>query len=167
MVDNNNIGDDAYGFDNIDSSNSASDSDDSDSGGGGGSREYNSGGYEFDGGSGGGSDDFGVFNFCDGDYQPHATTSISLADDERKDAPSIQTICVAEGLRQVRHADSVVVTNPTTDEVEPSHPASDSLDFGDAGEGGNIHQECNPCNVEPHEQINAHRFHNLLLTVAI
>ena len=45
--------------------------------------------------------------------------------------------------------------NPTTNEVEPSHSASDSLDFRDAGEGGNIHQECNPCIVEPPDRINA------------
>ena len=32
---------------------------------------------------------------------------------------------------------------------------SDSLDFGDTGEGGNIHQECNPSIVEPPDQINA------------
>ena len=47
------------------------------------------------------------------------------------------------------------MTNPTTDAVEPSHFASDSLDFKDAGEGGNIHQECNPYIVEPPDQINA------------
>ena len=35
------------------------------------------------------------------------------------------------------------MANPTIDEVEPSQPVSDSLDFGDAGEGGNVHQECN------------------------
>ena len=46
------------------------------------------------------------------------------------------------------------MTNPTTDEVEPSHSASDLLDFGDTGEGGNIHQECNPCIVEPPGRIN-------------
>ena len=62
---------------------------------------------------------------------------------------------VAEGLRQVRHADSMVVTNPTTDEVESSQSTSDSLDFRDIGEGGNIHQECNPCNVEQPEHMNA------------
>ena len=45
--------------------------------------------------------------------------------------------------------------NPTTNEVEPSHSTSDSLDFGDAGEGGNIHQECNPCIVELPDRINA------------
>ena len=69
--------------------------------GGGGSREYNGGGYEFDGGSGGGSDDFGVFNFCKGDVQPHATTPVPPADDEPRDAPPIQTFSVVEGLRQV------------------------------------------------------------------
>ena len=58
-------------------------------------------------------------------------------------------------MRQARHADSVVATNPTTDAVEHSHSASDSLDFGDADEGGNIHQECNPGIVEPPDQINA------------
>ena len=45
--------------------------------------------------------------------------------------------------------------NPTTDAVEHSHSQSDSLDFGDAGEGGNIHQECDPGIVEPPDQINA------------
>ena len=58
-------------------------------------------------------------------------------------------------MRQARHADFVVATNPTTDAVEHSHSTSDSLDFGDAGEGGNIHQECNPGIVEPPNQINA------------
>ena len=58
-------------------------------------------------------------------------------------------------MRQARHANFVVATNPTTDAVEHSHSASDSLDFGDAGEGGNIHQECNPGIVEPPDQINA------------
>ena len=53
MADNDNTGDDAHGFDNIDSSDSASDGDDSDFGGGGGSREYNSADSEFDGGGGG------------------------------------------------------------------------------------------------------------------
>ena len=41
MANNDNIGDDAHGFDITNSSDTASDSDDSDSGGGGGSREYN------------------------------------------------------------------------------------------------------------------------------
>ena len=58
-------------------------------------------------------------------------------------------------MQQARYADSVVATNPTTDAVEHSHSVSDSLDFGDAGEGGNIHQECNPGIVEPPDQINA------------
>ena len=69
--------------------------------------------------------------------------------------PPIEMFSVAEDLRQTRHVDFVVATNPTTDEVEPSHSASDSLDFGDAGEDGNIHQECNPCIVEPPDRINA------------
>ena len=155
MADNNNIGGDDYEFDNIDSSNNASNCNNSDFGGGGRSREYNSGGYKFDGDSGGGGDDFGVFDFCEGDNQPHATIPIPPADDEPRNAPPIQTFSVAEGLRQVPHGDSMVVTNPTTDEIEPSQPVSDSLDFGDAGEGGNIHQECNPCNVEPPKQMNA------------
>ena len=142
-------------FDNIDSNDSASNGDDLDSGGGGGSREYNGVGSEFDGGGGGGSDDFGVFDFCKGEAQPHATAPVPPIDDERRDAPPIQTFSVAEDLRQARHANSIVVTNPTTDKVEPSHSASDSLDFGDASEDGNIHQECNPCNVEPPDQINA------------
>ena len=47
------------------------------------------------------------------------------------------------------------MTNPTTDVVEPSYSASDSLAFGDAGKGGNIHQECNPCIVELPNRINA------------
>ena len=58
-------------------------------------------------------------------------------------------------MQPARHADFVVATNPTTDTVEHSHSVSDSLDFGDAGEGGNIHQECNPGIVEPPDQINA------------
>ena len=62
---------------------------------------------------------------------------------------------IAEDLRQARHVDSVVATNPTTDAVEHSHSGSDSLNFKDAGEGGNIHQECNPGIIEPPDQINA------------
>ena len=58
-------------------------------------------------------------------------------------------------MQQARHVDFVVATNPTTDTVEHSHSASDSLDFGDAGDGGNIHQECNPGIVEPPDPINA------------
>ena len=58
-------------------------------------------------------------------------------------------------MRQARHADFVVETNPTIDAVKHSHSASDSLDFGDAGEGGNIHQECNPGIIELPDQINA------------
>ena len=58
-------------------------------------------------------------------------------------------------MRQARHADSVVATNPTTNAVEHSHSASDSLNFGDVGEAGNIHQECNPGIVEPPDHINA------------
>ena len=154
MADNDNIGGSAYGFDNIDSSDSASDGDDSDFGGGGGSREYNDAGSEFDGGGGGGGDDFGVFNFCEGEDQPHATAPISPIDNEPRNALPIETFSIAEDLQQARYADSVVATNPTTDEVEPSHFASDSLDFGDVGKGGNIHQECNPCIVEPSDWIN-------------
>ena len=154
MADNDNIGGDNYGFDNIDSSNNASDGDDSDSGGGGGSREYNGGGYEFDGGSGGHSDDFGVFDFYEGDDQPHATMHVPPADDESRDAPLIQTFSVAGGLRQVPHGDTMVVANPTIDEVESSQFMTDSLDFENVGEGGNVHQECNPCNVEPLEHMN-------------
>ena len=70
-------------------------------------------------------------------------------------APPIETFSIAEDLRQARYADSVVSKDPTTHAVEPSHSASDSLDFGDASEGGNIHQECNLCIVEPSKQINA------------
>ena len=43
----------------------------------------------------------------------------------------------------------LLVMNPTTNTVEHSHSGSDSLDFGDADEGGNIHQKCNPDIVEP------------------
>ena len=75
----------AHGFDNIDSSDTTSDGDDSDSGGGGGSREYNSAGSQFDGGGGG--DDFGVFDFCEGEDQQHATKSRPPVDDEPRDAP--------------------------------------------------------------------------------
>ena len=82
MADNDNIGGDAHGFDNIDSSDSVSDGFDSDFRGGGRSREYNGAGFEFDGGGGGGGDDFGVFGFCEGEDQPHATV-----DDEPRDAP--------------------------------------------------------------------------------
>ena len=139
MADNDNIGGDAYGFDNIDSIDSASDGDDLDFEGGGGFREYNGAGSEFDDSGGGGSDDFAVFDFCEGEDQPHATAPIPPIDDEPRDAPPIETFSVAEDLRQAQHADSVVATNPTTDEVEPSHSASDSLDFEDAGKGGNIH----------------------------
>ena len=155
MADNDNIGGDAYGFDTIDSSDTASTGDDSDSGGGGGSREYNDVGSQFDGGGGGGGADLGVFDFCEGEDQPHATALVPPIDDEPRDAPSIEMFSISEDLRQARHANSVVATNPTTDAVKYSHSASDSLDFGDAGEGGNIHQECNPCIVEPPDQINA------------
>ena len=155
MVDNDDIGGDAHGFDTSDSSDTASSGDDSDSGGGGGSREYNAAGSQFDGGGGSGGADLGVFDFCEGEDQPHAAAPVPPVDDEPRDAPSIATFSVAEDLRQARHADFVVVTNPTIDAVEHSHSASDSLDFGDAGEGGNIHEECNPSIVEPPDQINA------------
>ena len=65
MAVNDNIGGDAHGFDNIDSSDSASDGDDSDFGGGGRFGECNGVGSEFDGGG----DDFGVFDFCKGQDQ--------------------------------------------------------------------------------------------------
>ena len=155
MADNDNIGGDAYGFDTIDSNDCASNGDDSDSGGGGDSRKYNSVGSQFDGGGGGGGDDLGVFDFCEGNDQPHATTPVPPVDDESRDAFSIETFSFAEDLRQARHANSIVVTNPTTDAVEPSHSASDLLDFGDVDEDCNIHHECNPCIVEPLDQINA------------
>ena len=155
MADNDDIGGDAHGFDTSDSSDTASSGDNSDSGGGGRSREYNSVGSQFDGGGGSGGADLGVFDFCEGKDQPHATAPVPPIDDEPRDAPSIATFSVAEDLRQARHADFVVATNPTTDAVEHSHSASDSLDFGDAGEGGNIHQECNPGIVELPDQINA------------
>ena len=155
MADNNDIGGDAHGFDTIDSSDTASSGDDSDSGDGGGSREYNGAGSQFDGAGGSGGADIGVFDFCEGEDQPHAIAPVPPVDDEPRDAPSIETFSVAEDLRQARHADFVVATNPTVDAVEHSHSASDSLDFRDAGEGGNIHQECNPGIVEPPDQINA------------
>ena len=139
MADNDNIGDDAHGFDTGDSSDTASSGDDSDSGGGGGSREYNIAGSQFDGAGGSGGADLGVFDFCEGEDQPQATAPVPPVHDEPRDAPSIATFSVAEDLRQARHADFVVATNPTTNAVEHSHSASDSLDFGDAGEGGNIH----------------------------
>ena len=155
MADNDDIGGDAHGFDTIDSSDTTSNGDNLDSGGGGGSREYNGVGSQFDGGGGGGGDDLGVFDFCEREDQPHATAPVPLIDDEPKDAPPIEKFSVAEDLRQAQHADFVVATNPTTNIVEPSHSTSDSLDFGDAGEGGNIHQKCNPCIVEPPDWINA------------
>ena len=155
MADNDDIGDDAYGFDTSDSSDTASNGDDSDSGGGGGSREYNAAGSQFDGASSSGRADLGVFDFCEGEDQPYGTTPVPPIHDEPRDVPSIATFSVAEDLRQARHADFVVATNPTIDAVNYSHSASDSLDFGDAGEGGNIHQECNPGIVEPPDQINA------------
>ena len=77
------------------------------------------------------------------------------SDDKPRDAPPIQTFSVAEVLRQVPHGDTMVVANPTINEVKPSQHVTDSLDFGDAHEGRNVHQECNPCNVEPVEQMNA------------
>ena len=144
----------ADGFDTIDSSDTASSSDDSDSGGGGGSREYNSASSQFDGGGGDGGADLEVFDFCEGEDQPHATAPVPRVDDEPRDAPSIETFSISEDLRQARHTDSVIASSPSTDAVEHSHSASDSLDFGDAGEGGNIHQECNPSIVEPPDQIN-------------
>ena len=152
MADNDDIGDDAHGFDTIDSSDTASNGDDSNSEGGGESREYNAAGSQFNGGGDGGGNNLGVFDFCEGEDQPHATAPVPPIDDEPRDAPSIETFSVAEDLRQARHANSVVATNPTTDAVEPSHSASDSLDFEDAGEGGNIHKECNPCIVELPDQ---------------
>ena len=100
MAYNNNIGGDAHGLDNIDSSDSASDGDDSDSGGGGGSREYNGAGFEFNGGvDGGGGDDFGVFDFCEGEDQPHATAPVPPVDDEPRDAPPIETFTAAKDLQ--------------------------------------------------------------------
>ena len=155
MANNDDIGDDAHGFDTGDSSDTASSGDDSDSGGEGGSREYNAAGSQFDGAGGSGGADLGVFDFCEGEDQPHATAPVPPVHDEPRDAPSIATFSVAEDLRPARHVDFVVATNPTTDAVEHSHSASDSLDFGDVGEGGNIHQECNPGIVEPPDQINA------------
>ena len=133
MADNDDIGGDAHGVDTSDSSDTAFNGDDSDSGGGGGSREYNGAGSQFDGGGGSGGADLGVFNFCEGEDQPHATAPVPPVDDEPRDAPSIAMFSVAEDLRQARHADFVVATNPTTDAVEHSHSTSDSLDSRDAG----------------------------------
>ena len=155
MANNDESGGDAHGFDTIDSSDTASSGNDLDSGGGGGSTEYNGAGSQFDGGGGRSGANLGIFDFCEGEDQPHATAPVPPVDDEPRDARSIETFSVAEDLRQARHADSVVATNPTTDAVEHSHSASDSLDFGDVGEGGNIHQECNPGIAEPPDQINA------------
>ena len=155
MVDNDNIGRDDYGFDNIDSSNNGSNGDDLDFGGDGRFRKYNDGGYEFNGGSDGSGDNFEVFDFHKGDNQPHAIIHVPPTDNEPRDAPPIQTFSIAEGLQQVPHGDTMVVANPTIDEVEPSQPMNDSLDFGDTGEGSNVHEECNSCNVEPPEQMNA------------
>ena len=90
MADNDNIGGDAHGFDNIDSSDSASNGDDSDFRGGGGSREYNGAGSQFDGGGGGGDDNFGVFDFCEGEDQPHATAPVPPIDDEPRNAPQLK-----------------------------------------------------------------------------
>ena len=118
MADNDDIGGDAHGFDTIDSSDTASDGDDSYSEGGGGSRQYNDVGSQFDGGGGDSGDDLGVFDFCKGEDQPHATAPIPPIDDEPRDVPSIETFSVAEDLRQVQHADSVVATNPITDSLK-------------------------------------------------
>ena len=87
MANNDNIGGDAHGFDTIDSSDIASNGDDSDSGIGGGSREYNGAGSQFDGGGGGGGNDLGVFNFYEGEDQPHATAPVPTVDDEPRDGP--------------------------------------------------------------------------------
>ena len=98
MADNDDIGGDAHGFDAIDSSDTASSGDDSDSGGGGGSRVYNDVGSEFDGAGGSGGADLGVFNFCEGEDQPHATAPVPPVHDELRDAPSIATFTIAEDL---------------------------------------------------------------------
>ena len=89
MANKDNIWDDDYGFDSIDSSNNGSDGDNSNSEGGGWSREYNGGGYEFDGSSSGGGDDIRVFDFREGDDQPHATMPIPPTDGKPRDAPPI------------------------------------------------------------------------------
>ena len=47
------------------------------------------------------------------------STPVPPIDDESRDAPSIQTFSIVEGLQQVRHANSMIVTNPTIDEIEP------------------------------------------------
>ena len=87
MADNDDIGSDAHGFDTSDSSDTASDGDDLDSGGGGGSREYNAVGSQFDGGGGSGGADLGVFDFCEGEDQPHAIAPVPPVDDDPRDAP--------------------------------------------------------------------------------
>ena len=94
MADNNNIGGDAHGFDNIDSSDSASDGDDSDFGGDGVSKKYNGGGYEFNGGRGGGGDNIEAFDFCEGDNQPHATMPIPPIDNEPWDAHQLKCLYI-------------------------------------------------------------------------
>ena len=78
MADNDNIEGDAHRFDNIDSSDSASNGDDSDFGGDGGSREYNGAGSEFDDDGGSDDDNFGVFDFCEGEDQLHATALLCM-----------------------------------------------------------------------------------------
>ena len=87
IANNDDIGGDAHGFDTIDSSDTASSGDNSDSGGGGGSREYNGVGSHFDGGGGSGAADLGVFDFCNGEDQPHAIAPVPPVDDEPRDAP--------------------------------------------------------------------------------
>ena len=155
MADNDDIGGDAHGFDTIDSSDTASSGDDSDFGGGGGSREYNGVGSQFNGAGGSGGADLRVFDFCEGEDQPHAIAPVPPVHDEPREASSIATFSIAEDLRQARHANFVVATNPATNVVKHSHSASDSLDSGDVGEGGNIHWDYNPGIVEPPDQINA------------
>ena len=98
MADNDDIGGDAHGFDTIDSSDTASSGDGSHSGGGGGSREYNGVGSQFDGAGGSGGADLEVFDFCEGEDQPHATTPVPPVHDEPRDAPSIATFSIAEDL---------------------------------------------------------------------
>ena len=98
MATNDNMGGGDYVFDNIDSNDNAFDGDKSNSRGGGRSLEYNDGGFEFDGGSSGSGDDFGVFDFREGDDQPYATMPVPLADDNLRDVPPIQTFSIAKGL---------------------------------------------------------------------
>ena len=94
MADNDNIGNDAHGFDTIDSNDTASNGDNSNSGGGGGSREYNDVGSQFDGGGSGGGADLGVFDFCEGENQLHATVHVPPVDNGPWEAPQLKCLAL-------------------------------------------------------------------------